>query len=397
MPDDAIHQSGLSALRTCEQQFAYDRMLRLEPRYLSTAPTLGTWVHAMLGADDIARGWDEDTLIRVPEVLDLPGRPMVIHQPDEGIYGDHLRGERGRVEGPLDGQLVIEAATHWWNREAGGSFQDDYRSRYRDVDLPDHLADLWERYSLRWDVEDDGRLEVLAVEVEWTRSVRGRGGEVVPLAGRVDVVLRDTRYGLVVVRDRKTHGQWPSEPQFVQDLMNSQLHLYAWGVAPMLAEAGIGPPSALEWDRIRTKPPTTPALTKAGRLSKSVSDYDLPTYLAWANQHPEYDGTRTVDPGVYEVEDEVVEHLSSEEERDRFYFRRRFPVNEDVIRTHVAMALEDHHAIEALQEDPSSAVRSPGRHCSWCDYLTLCRGQLFGEVADDFDPHDFNLIRKADA
>lgn len=394
----ALHQSALSTFRTCEQQWAYEHIGGLEALYPGIPLGLGAWVHALLAARDLSTASVADTLaLPPPTVLDVPDEPMQVYRLDNGRLG--LR--RGRVEGACDTRAVLAASRHWWNREASDVWRDDFSERYGGRDLPEHLSNILDRYDERWEVDDE-HYDVLGVEVEWTRAVRDSGGTVHRLQGRVDEVLRDRRYGLVVLRDRKTHGQWPSEHEFVLDLLDAQLHLYAWGLAPMLEDAGVGGVGALQWDRIRTKPPTEPKVTQAGNLSKSVTDFDLYTYVAWATaldedrvepaEHRHYPGRKKdgSEAGVYSLEEDVLEALSQPEARDSFFRRRQFPVNETTLRRHVAMALRDNakmHGIDSLTD----ANPSPGRHCSWCDFLRLCHGQMFGEVGEEFDPADYAL------
>lgn len=399
------HHSHLATLRKCEARWSYQYVEGLEPIYSSANMVLGTWFHAVRAADTIAAYGPsgENTLLMLPEELDLPHKPMQVQPPDEDavVRGIFPVNNMFSVEGALDGDLVIEAAAAWWTHHAGEAFHEDFHKRYSGVDLSDHLKGLRDRYRDRWDEQDRGTLTPLLVEFKWRAMIPGTD---VMLQGTVDEVLLDTRFNLVVIRDYKTHGQWPSESDIVLDLMGSQLHLYAWGVAQMLSEMDLGVPTSgrlvLEYDRIRTKVPATPQLTQMGSLSKSVTDYDLWTYMRWATVPPDHDlpddhylrypgrkkdGSQS---GVYEVEDGVVESLRAD--ADAFFRRRRFPANESVVRTHVKNAVRDAQVMK--ETTPENARRSTGGHCSWCPMLMLCRAQMFGEIdTTDYDPEDYGL------
>src|SRR3546814_18389044 len=100
---------------------------------------------------------------------------------------------------------------------------------------------------------------VIAVEVQFEVPIGDTG---VVLRGRVDEVYRDKRRAMIVVRDHKTNGTIASA-ESLDDLPDSQLHLYAWGVSVHLG-INVG---AVGSDRPRPKPDPQPAVTKAGKLS----------------------------------------------------------------------------------------------------------------------------------
>src|SRR3546814_12908205 len=89
------------------------------------------------------------------------------------------------------------------------------------------------------------------------------------------------------VRDHKTNGTIASA-ESLDDLLDSQLHLYAWGVSVHLG-INVG---AVGYDRARSKPAAQPAVTKAGRLSASVTDYDAHAYLAFTDEPVPFPGLK---------------------------------------------------------------------------------------------------------
>src|SRR3546814_8368119 len=101
----------------------------------------------------------------------------------------------------------------------------------------------------RWEAawgEDNDNEEVIAVEVQFEIPIGDTG---VVLRGRVDEVYRDKRRAMIVVRDHKTNGTIASA-ESLDDLLDSQLHLYAWGVSVHL-RINVG---AVGYDRARSKP-----------------------------------------------------------------------------------------------------------------------------------------------
>src|SRR3546814_14378649 len=117
---------------------------------------------------------------------------------------------------------------------------------------------------------------------------------------------------MIVVRDHKTNGTIASA-ESLDDLLDSQLHLYAWGVSVHLG-INVG---AVGYDRARSKPAAQPAVTKAGQLSASVTDYDAHAYLAFPDEPVPFPGL-TQDgsgAGFYEPHPKVVEKLSTENGR----------------------------------------------------------------------------------
>src|SRR3546814_20127242 len=96
---------------------------------------------------------------------------------------------------------------------------------------------------------------------------------------------------MIVVRDHKTNGTIASA-ESLDDLLDSQLHLYAWGVSVHLG-INVG---AVGYDRARSKPAAQPAVTKAGKLSASAQAYEPHAYPPvphdTANRADSEEGTR---------------------------------------------------------------------------------------------------------
>src|SRR3546814_19333303 len=113
---------------------------------------------------------------------------------------------------------------------------------------------------------------------------------------------------MIVVRDHKTNGTIASA-ESLDDLLDSQLHLYAWGVSVHLG-INVG---AVGYDRARSKPAAQPAVTTAGKLSASVTDYDAQAYLAFPDDPVPFPGLQKdrSGPAFYERRPQVVEKLTT--------------------------------------------------------------------------------------
>lgn len=366
--------SSLSTLRDCRRKFAYRYVDKFTKDSTAGPPLLiGSWFHAVLGVDAIRRGIDAESLLHVEDSLDLMDGIRV--EVDPKLRTLTYRGDTM----PLEGETVVRLSKVWWT-----GLESERREEVADAlgaPLPDRLDDLLLRYRDRWFAELETE-EPLLVEVWWRRTVPGTE---VTLSGRGDQVYRDRRRGIVVVRDHKLVGRWPSEPDAVLDIMDSQLHLYAWGMSAVLADAadkaGVPVPkvAAIEYDRLRYKRPATPKLTQKGNLSKSVTDFDLPTYIEF------------VETEGIEADQTVVASL--EADVDRFFRRRLTPVNITIVREHLKAAVAGATEAETITAS-DSAPRSPSNKCAWCDYLQLCRAQLVGSVSEDYDPAAFGLKRR---
>src|SRR5699024_4410189 len=135
------------------------------------------------------------------------------------------------------------------------------------------------------------------------------------LVGFVDEIYFDQRRNMIVMRDHKSHRQLAQQTT-ADDLMDSQLQVYAWGAYEDVVSWGRGSPRAVAYDRVRMVAPKSPEVTMSGTLSKSVTDYDLATYLEWAKgpdgQGVPYPGRKKdgSGAGVYTAEQSVIDRLS---------------------------------------------------------------------------------------
>lgn len=381
MPATASY-SAISTHRVCPRAYAYRYVAGYErDRPTPTKLALGSWWHTLRAVDSLRRGCELGTLEAGPDrlVTSDDGPALTVDLERATVASDGLPdgADAQYADLPLHHDSVLALADAYWQRITQDA-REELGSEMTGMSLPRYLANLHDRWHDRWGADTE-RERPLLVECEWRREVPGGSGLV--LVGRIDEVYHDTQRAVTVVRDWKWHGSWPSESDATLELMDSQLHFYGWGVSSLLADSPYKI-EAVGYDRVRGKVPTTPKLTKAGRLNKSVTDYDLPTYLEWCATEPAYEGTKRDDEGgVYRADDDVIEALSTPEARASFFRRTLVPINVNVIREHLRAAVFEVQQMTATadaMQRTGEAARSPSRACNWCDFLLLCRAELVG-------------------
>jgi hypothetical protein len=197
-------------------------------------------------------------------------------------------------------------------------------------------------------------------------------------------VYFDDERGMIVVRDDKSAGALAIQTS-LDDMMDSQLQLYAWGLQPQLDQRGAGLVRAVAYDRVKSGASSKPVLNKSGTLSKSTTQYDLQTYLEWAagpdGNGLEYPGLKKdgSGAGVYTAEQSVIDKLSAQAWRHQFFQRTTTPVSRNIARAEVA----------------GEAARNLSKNnCKFCDYQSLCRAQMVGGADGDYDIREYGLVAK---
>jgi hypothetical protein len=336
-----------------------------------------------------------------------------------------LMAEPGTIQGPDDSPAfdartvtrrdVLEAAVVWWkSRDFETKAEWDTRMG---EGLPKRLVALYQRWMDEY-AEERANERPLGYEVQaqrvlprptdgsWASDLDDLDG--VSLLGYLDEVYLDVSRNLIVIRDRKSHKQLRASSA-LDDMMNSQLQLYAWIATPLIKSWGLGAPQAVGYDRARSTAPKQPEVTKtAGTLSKGVTDYDLATYLKWA-QGPDglgvpwgedgkffASGPRKDQPkfGFYQADPKVIEYLSNPVAKSIWSQRTRVPVNRNVVQAHLQAALDtaaDAWRTKRRYEKTGDAARSLGKACEWCDYASLCRARMMGGADGDYDLREFGL------
>lgn len=350
--------SALSTLRSCPQRWQYVHVRGIEEVDRPTPERdLGIWWHAIQAQRAIRRGEEFRTLRFRPKYLSTPA---------------------GRVLSESDLPTQLE---RWWKSlpaETQEAHTDVWRGPVRD--RLDQLAQLW----LTENLEAASREKVLGVEVRWERELLPG----VKMVGYIDEVTWDEDRQAVIVRDHKTSKSLALKTH-LDDLLDSQLALYAWGIRPLLEQWGYPPGVRIigSYDRVRTLPPKTPKLNLDGTLSRSVQDFDLATYLDFVGEGRPYPG-RAKDgsgAGVYVAEESVVEKLTSPAWREQWLDRYDVTLSKRMMESHLQAARDSAVTLEGTRsraEETGEAGRNLGYGCRWCPFAKLCAAELVGGPVD---------------
>lgn len=375
--------SSMTLHRRCPAAWKFKYLDRLEPEGAGDSPALGfgSWFHAVRAADRLAKGRSEGTLLVETETLEtVDGGPT--------------------FDGDVPAGAVLEAAARWWDALPEETRED--WTAWLGWPLPRRLTHAYEGWRERW-AEESRRESVLAVEYRWERPLAPKtavSGRPVYLFGFVDEVYEDRRRGLVVVRDCKT-SKTLGAMSVLDEMMDSQVQVYAWGLGPVCRKWGAETPRAVSFDRVRSAAPKTPQVTKSGRLSKAVTDYDLRTYLEWVEGGVEYPGLKKdgSGAGTYTVEKSEVERLSSSEVCAQWFRRTLTPVSRNVLRSHLQAAVDTVSDMERTRARAGRSAEAPRnlvmQTCKFCDFADLCRAQMVGGARGEYDLADFGLRRRA--
>ena len=386
--------SSLTTHRACPQRWFYGSVRKL--RTLNEDPAaerdFGSWWHALRAIESMQRGRELGCLKWVPKE---------VRTTDDG--------PRLAVSDTLTVYDLLVAAEYWWDRRS-----EDYRANWiAKLGEPAHvrLLSAFERWQTMWEAEIVWE-SPLAVELSWGRDLPlvvdpFTGEKVDPLTrlvGYVDEVFLDRRRNVVVVRDHKT-GKSLSSQTSADDMMDSQLQLYAWGASPTVAEWNVGRIEATAYDRACSVAPRPPGLTMSGRLATrlgepSISSADLRCYLEWAIGP---DGEGAAFPGLkkdgsgagfYQPEQDIIDRLSTPTAQSVWFQRTLTPLSTHVVKAHLRAAVDsalDQRRSRARAEQNGEAARNLTSGCRWCDFAKLCRAELVGGPSNDYDLADFNL------
>lgn len=399
--------------RACPQQWFYKHHRRLEkvdPEETKVELEFGLWWHALRAADSIERGLALGTLQWVPDTLgtvdDHAGIDLRDKLPEDMSTLESLRSlsERGYLD--LIGYVLEEADT-WWKSRTGTEIE-AWDERLGE-DLPTRLRRVDAAWRERW--ADDIEHEFpLAVEMYWKRDLPPltdkQTGEMedtgTTMIGYVDEVYLDSRRNVVVARDHKAHKALAPRTS-AEDMMDSQLQVYAWGASPIVSSWGFGPIRATAYDRVRMAAPKSPSVTASGTLSKSVTDYDLATYLAfaagpdgegvpWGEEGAEYkSGPKKgqLKYGRYVAEESVIAKLSDPAALSSWQQRTITPLNRNVVTTHLRAAVDTAGDVrrtrERAEETQEAARNLTKMGCRWCPFQELCRAEMTGGAGGDYD------------
>lgn len=390
--------------RTCPQQWMYKhhrRLERVDPAETKVELEFGLWWHALRAADSIERGLERDSLQWVPDKISTVDSGPTFALPSlEDLRAMH---EHGGVEYV---RRVLEDADAWWKGRTQVELE-AWEARIGE-DLPTRLRKVDAAWRERW-AEELRHEHPLAVELYWQRDLPAltdkKTGEMLDtgttMIGYVDEVYYDDRRNLVVARDHKAHKALAPRTS-AEDMMDSQLQIYAWGASPMVSSWGFGPIRATAYDRVRSAAPKQPSITATGTLSKSVTDYDLATYLAfaagpdgdgvpWGEEGKMYvSGTKKGQPkfGRYLAEEAVIAKLSDPAALSAWQQRTLTPLNRNVVMTHLRAAVDTAADVRKTR-DRVAETREAGRNltkgCNYCPFQELCRAEMTGGAGGEYD------------
>lgn len=423
--------SQITTHRGCPQRFnyAYIRGLRkIDPEDVRVELEFGNWWHALRAADSIERGAALRSLRWVPEKLKtVDDGPRVPVPPAAELFD---LSESGALD--LKGE-VLRQAQQWW-KSLSDIVQDVWLSRIG-ASLPERLEYADARWHERW-AEDLPFEEPLAVEFYWRRDLPTlsdpQTGEVedpdTAMLGFVDELYFDTRRGFVVARDHKTSKELGTQSS-VDDMMDSQLQVYAWGASPTVTSWGRGPIKAVAYDRMKMVHPRPPSLTSSGNLASrngepSIGASDLHTYLEWsagpdgegvpwkgamlpktkeekeAEKNGETVERRYKPGGVYKTDESVVARLSDPAAVSAWFQRTLTPLNRNIITTHLRATVDSAFDISRTRfrvSESQEAARNLTRNCKWCPFVELCRAEMTGGPGGDYDLAAMRLVGREDS
>lgn len=389
--------SQINTHRACPQKWQYGAIQRLEEDRpegdAAVELEFGIWWHALRAADSIDRGRKHGSIKQIPETL---------RTVDDGPEISTVHNETETLA-----ERVLGAAERWW--EALPFEVHDVWDKRIGGGLVDRLNYVDEQWHERW----AGDLEYehpLAVEFRWKRELPHLSdpetGEVsdpdTTMVGYVDEIYWDARRKMVVARDHKTHKSLGTQSS-ADDMMDSQLQVYSWGASPEVTEWGYGRIKAVAYDRVRMVAPKTPKVTQAGTLSKSVTDYDLRTYVEFAKgpdgQGAPYPGRKKdgSDAGFYTADQSVIENLSDPASQSSWLQRTLTPLNQRIVVGHLRASVDTAFEMRRTRkrvEESGEAGRNLTSRCKWCPFVDLCRAELSSGPGGEFDLAAFGLRKK---
>lgn len=360
-----FHYSELQTARRCPKKYYFAYLYNgtgLRKRTEALTLKRGLWMHSLLQADALLRGLKHESLLEVPETLDIPGRDP---EEDGEVWLDPkdllLYTEEQSFPLSWKGMLELLTTETDWALLPDDVVEEHYTEGGQS--LPEACRNLMRGYLWQYR-EVLPKRQPLLVEVAWRRT-NNTGPVPIEHEGRADLVERDEA-GRITLTDWKTSKAVPGQ-EF--RLMESQRWLYVWGLEPLLAEHGIKV-QALALDYLVTKTPTKPKQNKDGTLSKrSVQTTPLVYFEALKEYGIEID----------EHHREVLEEL---ERTNDFYRREVMPVNQKALTAVLQEAAQAAQMTQQFRDAPGLAWRNVDRSCTFmCDFLTLCQADLYGADA----------------
>lgn len=392
--------SALSRFRECPQAWNYSYVRRLGIDAPDPARDFGSWWHALRAMDSIERGVQQESLVWCPSHIGTGAGPTLTRRdswdPERPVMPQWvLQTREGAKTLPTGARTIPAVAAAWW-RTLDEETQEQWEEAFG-APLADALKRLDQRWRARWGTQTEEEAPV-GVEVPFRVELDG-GNWPGELRGVVDEILIDNRRGLLVQRDHKTHKVLQTE-EGIGTLMDSQHYLYARGVSAQTRAVLGRDVEAISYDRVRVSPPKTPAITKSGTLSKSVTDYDAQTYIDWVGDGVPYPGLKKdgSGAGVYRLEEAVVAKLSDPAALSAWHQRTLQPINQTVADEHWRSARDTFELTQQTMlriAETGSAPRNFDRFkCGRCDFRQLCYAEMIGGTGGDYPLEEYGLTTR---
>lgn len=400
--------SALTRFRECPQAWNYSYVRRLMIDRSDPVRDFGNWWHAMRAMDSIERGVRNRSLIWCPSHIGTGSGPSLArvngYDPkNPQLPSWLLKTSSGDKTLPTGTRTILALAKAWWR-----TLDEDTQQAWEEhigAPLADALSRLEDRWQSRWEQSNDSESPV-GVEVPFKVALDGESWPGT-LKGVIDEIYMDERRGMLVQRDHKSHKTLTSE-EGITTLMDSQHFLYARGVSHMTREVLGRDIEAISYDRVRVSPPKQPQLTATGTLSKSVTDYDIKTYVDWVGEGIEWGepgahyqtGKKKGEPkyGTYTLDPTVVEKMSDPAALSTWHQRTLQPINQRVADEHWRSARDTfdltNRTMLRITEVGSAPRNFDKFKCSRCDFAKLCYAEMIGGPDGDYDLTEFGLTHR---
>ena len=222
-------------------------------------------------------------------------------------------------------------------------------------DLPGISARLMNGYMDFWE-EEDKNLEIISVEEDFEVDI-GKG---LLFKFKPDMIVKDKRDGVISCWDHKSNKTLPDTEWRNTDIQST---LYLWA----LNQLGIKVDQFI-FNYIRTKPPTVPRMTKAGRMSKVKIETDYPTLKSFIEEN-----------------DLVIDYnlqtwLDNLKANSNFYKRISIAKPQLLTNTMIEELYSTATMINFMDSDDDLAYyRVLNKACDWdCSFQDLCNADLMG-------------------
>lgn len=333
-----ISNSKANAFNRCKKRYEFGYVMRLKRRAKVIHLERGTWLHTLL---EVHYGEDPKKTIEVTLRTESEGR-------------SHTRTRKVRVG--TDWRKAHKLLT----RQFSTLFEEE---RIELGNLPDECERIMLAYLSRYEKEEAKNVTIATELDEWVDLPNGDKFNFI-----IDRILQRPD-GTVWLRDYKTVGTFMDESF---KLLDTQLARYLWAFKRLPQFAHLASMlRGVEFDELRTKPPTIPEVTYAGTAREGLTqraniDTDYDTYLSAIKAHG------------YKVSDykDILTKLKAEPER--FFRRTVLPKDGPVVKQmmlDLLVTAGDIKRHERTGRFPRTVLKS----CKFdCDFLEVCIADLHG-------------------